>query len=224
MAKSKEAEALFTSLGERISNPRLRESLDRVKAACDFFDTTGVAITPTAVGNYCSDRWKGPKAQSIRNAKDTLFAYLSLRRACQVLPEAARKLSREPLIQDETLRAYVALMRAERDEAIRLKDRIVAGLRSIPGLPIDDLIASGFKPLAPKQEREVNDGVRAALQRLFETDNLNSVGLEVYRNRLRHAATKKVLLEKADVEALLSLLGTDSVPVGQALQAPENDV
>jgi hypothetical protein len=207
--KSNEADELLASLLSSNINARLRDSLERVKAACDFLDSSGVAITPTAVGNYCSDRWKGPKAQSVRNAKDTLFAYLQLRRAHQVLPASTRKASREPLIQDETVRAYVALVKAERDEAVRHKDRIVAGLRSIPGLPIDDLIASGFKPIAAKPERGVSDEVRGALERLFLAESLASVGLELYRHRLRHIATKKVLLEKADVEALLALTRSD---------------
>ncbi len=226
MAKPNEADQLLSALLSENINARLRDSLERVKAACDFLDSSGVAITPTAVGNYCSDRWKGPKAQSIRNAKDTLFAYLQLRRAHQVLPASTRKASREPLIQDETVRAYVALIKAERDEAVRHKDRIVAGLRTIPGLPIDDLIASGFKPLAAKPERRVSDEARGALERLFAAENLASVGLELYRHRLRHIATKKVLLEKADVETLLALTNsvgttTSSAPLLQHADGDE---
>jgi hypothetical protein len=135
VSKTNEADELFASLTAGASNPRLKESLVRLKAACDFLEGSNVSITVTAVGKYCSDRWKGPKAQSIRNAKDTLFAYLQVRRAKQVLPVSSRKLSHEPLIQDETVRAYVALVKSERDEAIRLKNRIVVGLRSVPGLP-----------------------------------------------------------------------------------------
>ncbi len=107
-----------------------------------------MAISPTAVGSYCSDRWKGPKTQSIRNSQDTLFRYLQTRMAKQTLPVAAKKQSFEPVIHDETVRAYVTLLKTERDEAIGLKNRIIAGLRSLPGIPIDDLIASGFKPVA----------------------------------------------------------------------------
>ncbi len=225
MAKSNEADELLSSLLSGNVNARLRDSLERVKAACDFLDSSGVAITPTAVGNYCSDRWKGPKAQSVRNAKDTLFAYLQLRRAHQVLPASTRKASREPLIQDETVRAYVALVKAERDEAVRSKGRIIAGLRTIPGLPIDELIASSFKPIAAKPECGVSDEVRSALGRLFAADNLASVGLELYRHRLRHIATKKVLLEKADVETLLALTNSDGAAKSSAhlIQHAEGD-
>lgn len=210
MSKPNQTDDIFQNLADSITNPRLKQSLERIKDACNFLENSRVAITPTAVGKYCEDRWKGPKTQSIRNAQDTLFRYLQARRAQQVLPVAVRKESYEPAIQDETIRAYVTLLKTERDEAIRLKNRIVAGLRSLPGLPIDDLIASGFKSVPNQKEAErvsvVSDEVRGALSRLFSEENLASVGLELYRQRLRHITTKKVLLEKGDVEALQGLI------------------
>lgn len=210
MSKPKQTDDLFQNLSDSIKNPRLKQSLERIKDACDFLENSRVAITPTAVGKYCEDRWKGPKTQSIRNAQDTLLRYLQARRAQQVLPVAVRKESYEPAIQDETIRAYVTLLKTERDEAIRLKNRIVAGLRSLPGLPIDDLIASGFKSVPNQKEvgevAAVSDEARGALSRLFSEENLASVGLELYRQRLRHITTKKVLLEKGDVEALQGLM------------------
>jgi hypothetical protein len=215
MTKSTNADELYDSLSEGITNPRLMESLSRVKLACDFLESSKASISVTSVGRYCQDRWDGPKAQSIRNAKDTLFAYFQVRQARQVIPEVARKQSYEPLIQDETVRAYVALLKSERDEAIRLKNRIVAGLRTIPGLPIDDLIASGFKPIPQKTEAAaVSDEARGALARLFQAEKLSAVGLELYRDRLRHMTTKQILLEKADVEALHSLMRGESAPSG----------
>lgn len=217
MKKSITADELYESLSERITNIRLRESLSRVKLACDFLDSSKTSITVTSVGRYCEDRWDGPKAQSIRNAKDTLFAYFQVRKAQQVLPDVKRKQPYEPSIQDETVRAYVALLKAERDEATRLKNRIVAGLRTIPGLPIDDLIASGFKSIPQETEvAAVSEPARGALARLFHAEKLLAVGLELYRNRLRHIATKQVLLEKADVEALHSLMHGDSVAENQS--------
>lgn len=224
MSKPTEADELYTSLTAGASNPRLKESLTRVKAACDFLEGSQVSITVTAVGKYCADRWKGPKAQSIRNAKDTLFRYLEVRRAKQVLPASSRKQRYEPLIQDETVRAYVALVKSERDEAVRLKNRIIVGLRSLPGLPIDDLIASGFKPVATRNDHVgVGDKARGALARLFSAENLASVGLELYRQRLRHVTTKKVLLEKPDVEALYALMRGGSAGTNEALHIEHSD-
>lgn len=207
MVKQAQSDDLFQSLLAEADNPRLRQSLERVKEACDALETSRLSITPTAVGKYCDDRWKGPKAQSIRNAKDTLFAYLQARRSKQVLPTAAQSASYEPPIRDEAVRAYVVLMKSERDEAIRMKNRIIKGLRSIPGVPIDDLIASGFKPTAsPPKQTGIGPEARGALARLFSEANLAAVGLELFRNRLRARTTKQVLLEKQDVEVLLGLM------------------
>lgn len=207
---------LYARLVEEATNKRLRESIERVKAACDFLESTRAAITPTSVGKYCADRWGGPKSQSIRNAEKTLFAYLKARSAEQVLPVASRVTSYEPEIRDETIRAFVALLKAERDEAIRAKNRIVAGLRSIPGIPIDELIRDGHlgqggrpgqhepkpKPL-PKE-------ARTAIETLLNQNALKAVGLELYRERLRNVTTNQVLLDKPQVEALVQLLEADN--------------
>lgn len=206
-------EALFQSLLSRSDNPRARQSLERIKEACDFLEASKATVTPTSVARYCESRWGGPKSQSIRNAADTLFAYVQARRGSQVLPVAERKQDYEPPIRDEAIRAYVALVKAERDEAVRLKNRIVQGLKSIPGIPIDDLLASGFKA-APIQQvvapATVPPAAVDALRRLLNESNLLSVGLEIYKSRLRHSQTKKVLLEKADYEAIHALLGSSA--------------
>lgn len=226
MTKPQITDDIFEAMAASINNPRLKQSLERVKDACDFLERSQVAISPTAVGSYCTDRWKGPKTQSIRNSQDILFRYLQTRMAKQILPVAAKKQSFEPVIHDETVRAYVTLLKTERDEAIGLKNRVIAGLRSLPGIPIDDLIASGFKQVSTskKDEAAVSNEVRDALSRLFTESNLASVGLELYRERLRHITTKKVLLEKPDVEALLALIQAPKSPLGAAaLPAPGHE-
>jgi hypothetical protein len=222
MTKIARQDDAYEALAAGISNQRLKQSLDSVKQACDSLEATGVPITTTTVGRYCTDRWNGPKAQSIRNAADTLYAYLQTRRAKQVLPAAARDGAiYEPKIKDETLRAYVALIKTERDEAVRHKDRILKGLRGIPGLPIDELIASGFKSIEkPRDVVRVSAEVRNALARLFAEDKLASVGLELYRQRLRAHSTKQVLLEKPDVEALLALMRTPDKEAAVAAEVP----
>jgi len=203
-------ETLFQNLLSGLGNPRARQSLERIKEACDFLEASKATVTPTSVARYCESRWGGPKSQSIRNAADTLFAYVQARRGGQALPVADRKKDYEPPIRDEAVRAYVALVKAERDEAVRLKNRIVQGLKSIPGIPIDDLLANGFKALPVQQVAPMTVPPAAvdALRRLLNEANLLSVGLEVYKSRLRHSQTKKVLLEKGDYEAIQGLLGS----------------
>lgn len=213
MSKAKPDDTLYASLLSAMVNPRQRQSLERVKAACDALEGARMPITPTSVGKYCETHYQGPRQQSIRNAKDSLFAYLLARKAKQVLAPSGKKPTAEPPIQDENVRAFVALIKAERDEAIRMKNRVITGLRSIPGVPIDDLIANGFQPaITPPNSASpgVSDGARRAIAKLLAQDGLASVGLELYRQRLRHTVTKQVLLEKADVEALSALLSTET--------------
>ena len=198
---------IFKGLLEAASNPRQKGSLQRVKEACDFLEESKAAITPTSVGNYCNRQWKGPKPQSIRNSKDFLFVYVRARQGAQTLGRAVRRQAFEPSISDENVRAYVSLLRAERDEAIRLKNRILSGLRKIPGIPVDDLLASGFKRIeAPRPEGGIGDAARKALSRLFDSSKLAEVGLELHRDRLRSRETHDVLLEKHDVIAIRRLI------------------
>jgi hypothetical protein len=117
------------------------------------------------------------------------------------------------VIRDETIRAFVALLKAERDEAIRAKNRIVTGLRSIPGVPIDELIRDGHVGQGgrPGQQHEPKSKplpkeARTAIETLLNPNALKAVGLELYRERLRNVTTNQVLLDKPQVEALMQLL------------------
>lgn len=209
-------DVLFESLMAAAENPRLKTSIERVQEACNFLEQSQAAITPTSVGRYCDGRWGGPKAQSIRNARETLLRYVETRQGQQSLPTAQRHGGGEPVIHDETVKAYVSLLRAERDEAIRLKNRIIAGLRKVPGIPIDELIGSGFKgvaPPAPQKSAAASGAATSALLKLLDGDRLAKVGMELHRNRMRNRITGEVLLDKPDVEAL-RLLANDSAEAG----------
>lgn len=206
-------ETLFERLLEAATNPRNKDSLTRVREACDFLETSKAQVTLTSVGRYCESKWKGPKAQSIRNARDTLFAYVQARQSAQVLPPAVGKGDFELQIQDETVRAYVALLKIERDEAIRARNRVVEGLRQIPGVPIDNLLALGFKGSqaqlpapASALSSALPAAARSALTKLLTPQALTAVGLELFKSRVRQLETGQVLLDKADVEALQALL------------------
>jgi hypothetical protein len=208
MTKAK-SDPLYESLIAEAENPRLKQSLERVKEACDFLEVSNASITPTSVGRYCEGKWGGPKAQSIRNQPEKLLRYVDTRKGQQKLPLASRRSGVEPIIHDETLRAWVSLLRAERDEAIRLKDRIVHGLRSVPGIPIDELIGNGFKSLPaarPTSLKAASPSAVSALKKLLNKDALAKVGLELHKDRIRNCATNDVLLEKAEVEALRGLV------------------
>lgn len=202
-----------------MENPRQRASMERVKAACDYLEANGLKISPTKVERYCVDRgWEGPKAQSIRNSKLVLLRYLELRKSGQSVQQSKKTGSGEPDIADESLRAYVQLLKQERDQAIAEANRIKAGLRGIPGIRVDELLRSKFSdtpitqppnstqastpigplPLSPSQ--------RSAMGALLDPARLSLCGLELHKDRLRQQSTRNVLLEKTEVEALRSLL------------------
>lgn len=192
------------------SNPRQRESLERINRACDYLQEHGLRISPSAVERYCLDHdWSGPKAQSIRNSS-VLNKYVSLRGAGQTLKQDRKAAKTRPLIPDQTLRAYVQLLEEERDQAKAARTRIEAGLRQIPGIPVDDLIRVGFGGTA--LIRDNNTGAKLsgtaidAIRLLFTEEHLSECGLQLYRDRLRQSLTGNVLLEKKHVEALRNLL------------------
>lgn len=206
-------DSAYTAAREQAANPRQRQSLERIKAACDYLDTNGLKISPATVERYCFEReWDGPKAQSIRNSKDMLMRYLQLRQSGQRWDKPRKGTAAEPEIADESLRAYVQLLKEERDQALAERSRIEAGLRKLPGLRVDDLIrgtpttAADAAPLSVGAGSPSSPALREALSVLCDDTKLKAFGLELVKGRLRHVSTKNVLLEKQHVEALQSLL------------------
>jgi len=204
-------EALFLRLFEEASNPRQQESLERIKKAADYLDSQRMKISPGSIERYCVDReWGGPKAQSIRNSK-ILAHYVKSRSAGQRLEISKKNEIRRPVIADETVRAYIQLIEDERDQAIASRRRIEKGLRSLPGISVDELLKAGFGETTaitnstptlfqlPKQAKE-------AICILFDEDALNSVGLQLYKDRIRQNVTFNVLLQKQHMVALRSLV------------------
>lgn len=207
-------DTVFAELMKASSNPRQRESLERIKKACDYLEEQGLKVSPSAIEEYCLDReWKGPKAQSIRNSK-VLRHYVEVRQSGQKVSVSRSTASAEPLIADETIRAYVRLLREERDQAVAARNRIEAGLRTIPGIPVDDLIRVGFggKPAGTtgaNEAAQLPSAVKEALNLLFEPNHLANCGLQLHKERVRQAVTGNVLLEKHHVVALRALaIGT----------------
>lgn len=204
-------EVLFLRLLEEAPNPRQQESLERIKKAADYLDSQRMRISPSSIERYCVDReWGGPKAQSIRNSK-TLTHYVKSRSAGQRLEVSKKSEIKRPVITDETVRAYIQLIEDERDQAIASRRRIEKGLRSLPGISLDELLRAGFgettaitdSTLAPfkipKQAKE-------AICILFDEDALESVGLQLYKDRIRQNVTLNVLLQKQHMVALRSLV------------------
>ncbi|KAA9176479.1 hypothetical protein [Delftia tsuruhatensis] len=196
----------YCQLLDQSTNPRQRTSLERIKAACDYLDANGLKVSPASVERYCLDRqWDGPKAQSMRNSKNVLMRYLQLRQSSQKWHKPAKAGSGEPDIADESIRAYVQLLREERDQAVAEKARIEAGLRKLPGISVDQLLrgtAEGGPTVASATPPELRD----ALKTLCDSGRLEACGLELFKGRLRQVTTKNVLLEKQHMDAVSAAL------------------
>jgi hypothetical protein len=124
------------------------------------------------------------------------------------------------MIHDESLRAYVNLLREERDQAKADKTRIVKGVRSIPGIDVENLIRVGFggTASAPRQEVRLTPVVVDALTRLFNDQILSDCGLKMRKNRLINDLTGNVLLTKEHLEAVRALVESDSAPLAGSNQ------
>ena len=199
----------FEQISAKVHNPRQRESLERIKAAADYLTGNGIRISPHKVEKYCIERgWSGPKAQSIRNSQEILFAYLKSRIASQVIRARTGEL-KSPEIRDESIRLYVDLVTQERDEARAECNRIRHGLRSLPGISVDQLLNGQAAALPTVQLPGSMDAIRpsllAAIAKILDVNVLASCGLELYKDRIRQQTTKNVLLEKTETEAFQSL-------------------
>lgn len=202
----KNYEELFYSC----TNERQRVSLERIHKACNFLQEQGIAISPVRLEGYCVDHgWGGPKAQSIRNSS-FLLGYVKFRASGQVLHTRPNALKAPPPIPDETLRAYVQLLEEERNQAVAARLRILKGLRSIPGVPIDEFIRLGFGGTPSSEPHKtgvkLTQDAKAAILKLFNPQHLLDCGLRLERDRVRHTLTGNVLLEKSHVLALKALV------------------
>ena len=200
----------YSDLLDTIKNPRQKESLERVHAACNFLTDAKLKITPSSVEKYCLDRgFNGPRAQSIRNSKDVLLKYLNQRGSGQQLFSGKRKVARAPVIADESVRAYVQLLEQQLTQEKESRRRVEAGLRKIPGISVDALL-SGGKSKETVHMGSPREGIPpellTAVRALFDEKRLEKCGLEQYKGRIWAQVTHNVLLEKNELAALQKLI------------------
>lgn len=201
------ADQTYILLREQSQNPREKLSLERIKKACDYLEDNRNRLTPIAVERYCIDHgWEGPKAQSIRNSKDVLYKYFTLRRSQQSWLTRAKSPMGAPQVADESIRAYIQLVTNERDQAIAARLRVEAGLRNILPISADDLIRGHEEtPPVAKYTYPYQDIIEVA-KILLDGQRLSNFGLEIYKDRIRGSVTKNVLLEKKHLIALQKIL------------------
>jgi hypothetical protein len=109
------------------------------------------------------------------------------------------------------LRAYVQLLKQERNQAVAARARVEAGLRTIPGINVDELIQSGLNGSAqPASGTAIKADLPLlkAISHLLDPERLHECGLELYKDRIRQVVTRNVLLEKDEVAQLRALIAS----------------
>ena len=223
--RKKASEALLNSIANGEYDPRLQESLRRIKEVCDDIEKHGGRIYVSRVGKLCEEKFKGPVAQSIRNKPDTLKHYIELRTAEQKLTieKDPRTILQKILhkISDPVVHSFVILQNEtikDREEQI---GRLNKGIKSILPVEIDKLLASAsagpgkLSLLAAKEaagERasclRLSDVARRALARLTNEDELNRCGLRLHKGHVLTNTNHK-FLGKEEFSALEELLRVD---------------
>lgn len=75
------SEEFYNNLLANSTDAKRLTSLERLRTACDALEKQpkASAYSVADVGRHCERQWGGPKAQSIRNARDVLEKYVKLR-------------------------------------------------------------------------------------------------------------------------------------------------
>jgi hypothetical protein len=207
---------LYRELIEAAKTPQRKESLRRIKQACDLLDKAPAPITPASVAKQCEDLFGGPKEQSIRNSTQVLLAYVKARAAEQILSAQKKRDSGEPPIADEAVRAYVQLLKAKLYEAEQSKNRMIAGVRMLSPLDargiqklLDDNTPGEKQILTPTHpaisEVQLNEEERQAFREFLDETHLQTMGITIEYGNLVFPSGK-TLLRKAGVEFLQRLL------------------
>jgi hypothetical protein len=92
---------------------------------------------------------------------------------------------------------------------VAARTRIEAGLRTIPGIKVDELIRagiSGSNHLQDVSPKKSGPAVLKVILHLLDPDRLAACGLEIYKDRIRQSLTRNVLLEKDEVAELRALI------------------
>ena len=216
----KESETFYAAVTGNDCDPRLKKSLERIKEVCDEIEKHGAIIYVGRVGQLCTDKFRGPTAQSIRNKPQTLKKYVELRIAEQKVPAKKDREGVRAQISDPKIRAYVIRLEEEVRDCHERIAKLKKLLENLPPLEIDKLIAgalSGGMHLAltaPHDDHEETESkghilcatARRALEKITDETHLSSCGLRVYNNRLITKATSYKVLDKDEFQALRDLL------------------
>jgi hypothetical protein len=205
------AKSLYQTLLENASSPRFKSSLERVTTACDVLERQGVPITVAGVGHHCEGVYGGPKTQSVRNSKHGLALYVQKRAAEQTGTKPKTKTSGDrPVIENESIRAYVTTLEVQLDQANRELRRVREGIRQLQPLDpqgIGNILENHLGAL-PETGTKIPHIERNDLVQFLDPDRLASCGIKEIDGELEFASGL-VLLQK-DGLTLIKRLITDA--------------
>ena len=206
------AKSLYRTLLENASSPRFKASLERVSTACDVLERQGAPITVAGVGHHCEGVYGGPKIQSIRNSKNGLALYIQKRASEQTGTKPKTKTGGDrPTIENESVRAYVATLEIQLDQANRELRRVREGIRQLQPLDpqgIGNILEDHLKAL-PETSTKITQAERNDLVQFLDPDRLASCGIKEIDGELEFASGL-VLLQR-DGLALIRRLVTDTI-------------
>ncbi|MFH1882433.1 MAG: hypothetical protein ABIL62_06965 [Planctomycetota bacterium] len=183
------AHELWERLMADTKSGKRKNSLKRVKKACDFIESIPGAITIAAVGRYCENEWDAPIAQSLRNDPKGYSLYINARKAEQRFKPGKTARNPEgdgPPISDEIVREYVnhlkAIIESQRRQINSIK-REIKKLYPLDYRQVEEAIATG-KPInpalnpAPGNAVEVHDSEADAIREFIQDGHLDKFDME----------------------------------------------
>jgi hypothetical protein len=180
-----------------------RESITRIERACKALAESGIArITASAVGKFCTVHFNGPKAQSISNKPQTLAAFVKkwdqlhqMRRGRRSTSKRANRIT----IDDPSVAAYVRILEVERDEANRVRDRLLQAFRRMEPLQLSKRASQ-----QDADEITISDIEKDSIRAFLNARNLADFGL-TYDTRGRISDGGRIFVESAMVKLLVKL-------------------
>jgi hypothetical protein len=217
----KDSEVFYQSVINGSYDPRLKESIKNIKAACDEIEQYGGYISVGRVGKICKENYRGPATQSIRNKPETLKRYVNLRQAEQVLPKKTEHDNVKMKISDPKIRVYVLQLEERLDSCLKQIQGLKKLFSQLAPIEIDSIIAQAFSSgslidteFLQLYKRETFDQAgkiklselsRQALEKITNEEHLRLCGLRLYKGRVLTATNYK-FLDGDEFSALLELL------------------
>ncbi|MGE5503958.1 MAG: gamma-mobile-trio protein GmtX [Actinomycetota bacterium] len=189
------------------------DSGKRIWEACEFLSKNkSKKITASAVGEYCSQKYGGPKAQSISNKQDTLAQLVRWWNIVHLLQSgrAAKTGAAKPsnvVFDNPAAEAYVRILESQIKELRASNERLNKAFRELKPLQIGSVPNSpGVEALPPSTGLSVTDTEREAIRVFLSPSHLSKFDLH-FDDRQRIKDGTKVLVERPVIEVLLRLVG-----------------